>query len=173
MKRPAVACALACGLLSSACGGGSTQSTGSSSQPSATAPSAPSASSSAVPTQAEQGAAYTRITAPTRTAAAAFSAAINDQSTAAQTAEAAKPLIKAYQEALQALARYPWVGQTATDVRTLIAAEAQVLADLQAIGDQNGFSITSFAAQLKKEAITAQSAADIVRADVGLPPSGR
>jgi hypothetical protein len=74
---------------------------------------------------------------------------------------ALRETIPAYQAANNAFLRMGLTGQGATDVRTLVADDSRMLADIQ-IG--NGPAIV-------QDSQVAAGALEAVRADVGLPPS--
>ncbi len=154
--------------VSVGCAGGGGGGTGRSAASAST--SAPSASTTALPlTQAQQAQAYLTAVAPGNAAVQKFRGQVTATSTQAQVAEAAKPLIAAFQDVDNALARIPFTGQAVTDVRSLIAVDGSRIGDFSAVGSQSAFSAASFATTLSRDAAAMDSAVAIVRADLGLP----
>ncbi len=132
--------------------------------------SAPTASPTASAlTQTQQAVAYKTAVAPANEAARKFQSQAPATSTQAQAAAAAKPLIAGLQDVDNALSRIPFTGQTATDVRSLIAADGSLIGDLSAIGSQSDFSTAGFETTLSRDAAAQTSAVTVVRADLGLP----
>lgn len=156
VTRPTLsgAALLAVAICVAACGGSST-------------PAAAPASSSS-PT-ADVGALYLAAVAPANAAGDVFRAKINDQSTQAEVVAAAAPLADAYVAMDERLARIPFTGQAATDVRALVTADGQLIGDLRAIGQQTAFSLAAFQAQFGRDVAAVGSAVTLIRADLGLP----
>ena len=166
--RIAAATAVALTLLTTACGG--SPKAAPASQP-VSAPAASAAPSPEALSQKQQADAYLKAVNPANTALTTFKSKINDNSTAAQVAAAAKPLIAAITQANQDLARVQWTGQAVTDIRTLITADGQLAGDLRSVEQQNAFSLLAFLNQISRDGAALGSAVTIIRADLGLPPS--
>ena len=70
-----------------------------------------------------------------------------------------------------AIMRIAVTGKTATDIRTLVADDRVVIENLDSVSKQTVTSLTKEVAQLKAIGRTAIRAGDVVRSDLGLPPS--
>jgi len=62
-------------------------------------------------------------------------------------------------------------GKVSTDIRTLVSDDRVVIQDLQSVSTQTVASLKKAAAQLEATGLSAVSAGDVVRADLGLAPS--
>jgi len=62
-------------------------------------------------------------------------------------------------------------GKTETDIQTLIADDQVVIKNLEAVKTETVAQLKNDKAQLIASGLTAISAGDIVRSDLGLPPS--
>lgn len=60
-------------------------------------------------------------------------------------------------------------GKTATDIQTLVAADAVVIADLDSITKQTESTLSAWSAKLSADGAPARVAGDAVRTDFGLP----
>jgi len=70
-----------------------------------------------------------------------------------------------------AISRIDVTGKTETDIRTLIADDSIVIKNLEAVKTETVAQIKSDEAQLIATGETAISAGNVVRSDLGLPPS--
>ncbi len=70
-----------------------------------------------------------------------------------------------------AILRIAVTGKTETDIQTLVADDRVVIKDLEAVKTETAAEIRKDAAQLIATGETAISAGDVVRSDLGLPPS--
>jgi hypothetical protein len=123
------------------------------------APPSPIASSTPLSVYAAQ---YEALIKPANDAFAAVRALPSNTTDAAITAALAKtaPVIEA---ADAALLRVPWPPNVATDIRALVTADGPLLADLANLSP-------STIDEALRESGVANAAANIVRADLGLPP---
>jgi hypothetical protein len=93
------------------------------------------------------------------------------QTTGAQAASDAQPAIAAVREAVNELLRVNWPAPTATDIRAQARAFGALTGDLAALVGVTPLSSGSWVNQYAQDAGSASTASDIVRADLGLPPS--
>ena len=70
-----------------------------------------------------------------------------------------------------AVMRIVVTGKVSTDIRTLVSDDRVVIQDLQSVSTQTVASLKKAAAQLEATGLSAVSAGDVVRADLGLAPS--
>jgi len=70
-----------------------------------------------------------------------------------------------------ALMRIAVTGKVATDIHTLVADDGVVIKDLNSVSTQTLGSLSKEAAQLRATGRKAILAGDVVRSDLGLPPS--
>jgi len=70
-----------------------------------------------------------------------------------------------------AISRIDVTGKTETDIRTLVADDSVVIKNLEAVKTETVAQIKEDEAQLIATGETAISAGDVVRSDLGLPPS--
>ncbi len=70
-----------------------------------------------------------------------------------------------------AISRIDVTGKTETDIRTLVADDSVVIKNLEAVKTETVAQIKKDRAQLIATGETAISAGDVVRSDLGLPPS--
>jgi hypothetical protein len=68
-----------------------------------------------------------------------------------------------------AISRVNATGKTATDIQTLVAADAVVIADLNSITKQTESTLSTWSAKLSADGAPARVAGDTVRTDFGLP----
>jgi hypothetical protein len=68
-----------------------------------------------------------------------------------------------------AISRVNATGKTATDIRTLLAADEVVIADLDSITKQTQSTLSAWSAKLTGDGAPARAAGDAVRTDFGLP----
>jgi hypothetical protein len=95
----------------------------------------------------------------------------NSETTGAQAASDAQPAIAAVREAVNKLLRVNWPGPTAADIKAQARAFGAVTGDLAALAGVTPLSSGAWVAQYGQDAGAASAASDIVRADLGLPPS--
>ena len=153
-------------ISTAACGGAS-------SKTASTAPTAAEPVASASPaalSQKQQADAYLAAVAPANSALSAYKTKITDNSTQAEVAAASAPVADAIEQVDNALARIAFTGQTAIDVRAVIATAGVLVGDFRSVGSQNAFSVSKFDATLSRDVGAANAAVAIVRADLGLPP---
>ena len=70
-----------------------------------------------------------------------------------------------------AISRIDVTGKTETDIQTLIADDLVVIKSLEAVKTETVAQLKSDKAQLTATGLAAISAGDVVRSDLGLPPS--
>jgi len=70
-----------------------------------------------------------------------------------------------------AISRIDVTGKTETDIRALVADDQVVIKNLEAVKTETLAQLKSDKAQLVATGLTAVSAGDVVRSDLGLPPS--
>jgi len=153
-------------ISAAACGGASSKTA--SSGPTAAEPVA--SASPAALSQKQQADAYLAAVAPANSALSAYKTKITDNSTQAEVAAASAPVADAIEQVDNALARIAFTGQTAIDVRAVIATAGVLVGDFRSVGSQNAFSVSQFDATLSRDVGAANAAVAIVRADLGLPP---
>jgi hypothetical protein len=95
----------------------------------------------------------------------------NSETTGAQAASDAQPASAAVREAVNKLLRVNWPAPTAADIRAQARAFGAVTGDLAALVGVTPLSSGAWIAQYGQDAGAASAASDIVRADLGLPPS--
>jgi hypothetical protein len=121
--------------------------------------------------KAQAAKAYLADVAPANSAGDAFKKSINNNSTGPQIAQAARPLISAYNAAnnkLDQLAQlYPPAG---TDLKALVNSDSHVVADLSDASTVTSTNSGSWIQQLTTDLTSTKSDANIVRSDLGLPP---
>src|SRR5262245_54894906 len=169
LNSRAFALTLAVGLLAG-CGGG-----GSKAKPGSTTESRTDGGSmtESPPSQHELAQTYLRIVKPANAEADRFNAKANrwdDSTTNAQAAKDAAPLIAAIQKADGKLLRVHWPAATEADIKALIRADGALIGDLRALKGVDMSSAGSLSNQFERDAGDVQAAANIVRADLGLPP---
>lgn len=157
---PVVVLATTCALTLAACGGSGSGASGSSVTSDAVSTTASSPSASPTKPLSYYAAQYTTIVAPANKLIDQLSAASN--ASAADQQKIGTKVAAAIQLADQQLLRVNWPGSTGTDVK------AQVNADGPLIGDLNDLANTS-SSTASRDSAAANSAANIVRADLALP----
>jgi hypothetical protein len=128
---------------------------------------------SATPNREELAREYLRIVAPANAAHDALikkSKSNDSDTTAEQLASDLAPVIAAYEEADNALLRVNWPPSIEADVKALVAANGTLIGDLRAADIQDVLSSSSWATQVSRDGGRSAAAANIVRADLGLPP---
>jgi len=70
-----------------------------------------------------------------------------------------------------AISRIDVTGKTETDIQALIADDQVVIRNLEAVKTETVAQLESDKAQLIATGLSAVSAGDVVRSDLGLPPS--
>jgi predicted RNA-binding Zn ribbon-like protein len=95
----------------------------------------------------------------------------DDNATGEQAAKDAAPAVAAIREADNKLLRVAWPASTAADVKELVRAHGSMTGDLDGLEGVNALSAGAWTTQLTQDAGKASAAANIVRADLGLPPS--
>jgi hypothetical protein len=91
--------------------------------------------------------------------------------TGAEAEQAAQPAISALKQLDTTLTDYAWPANTTTDVHTLIAAAGAVVGDLEGLSSVNLFSSSTWSAQFIHDYDVVGTDANLVRHDLGLPPS--
>lgn len=111
---------------------------------------------------------YLAIVGPAN--AAGNAAVIPDNPTGARLAQVFAPVIAAYQKADDALLRAQWPAGAQADIKAMVTADGAVIGDMNAAAGQNALSAASWETQLSSDGAKAKAAANVVRADLGLPP---
>ena len=161
--------ALVAVALVAGCGGG-----GQKAVDNVTATSTAPAQAQTSPSQDDLGQKYLAIMNPVNAKADEFSKkanAWNDQTTNTQASNDAAPVIAAIDDASNKLLRVPWPASTATDVKELTRAMAAMSGDLGGLQTLSMLDASSWATQFSQDVSTAHTDANIVRADLGLPPA--
>jgi hypothetical protein len=118
---------------------------------------------------------YLRLVKPANEALDAFQKKAaqwdKNNTTPAQAARDAAPLIAASQKLDNALLRVDWPPSTEADMKALVRAHGAVIGDLQGLGSLDLLSKGSWTNQFLQDYGKMQAAVSIVRADLGLPPS--
>jgi hypothetical protein len=169
--RTGLAMLLAVGLLAS-CGGGGGGGNEASPGSSVTTTHHDMTTQSATPSTQELAQTYLRIVRPANAEIDRFTAKArswNDETTNAQAAKDAGPVIAALEEADNELLRVRWPAAIRADVKALVRADGAVIGDLNGIRD--AVAVGSWANQFSKDLGEFAAAVAIVRADLGLPPS--
>ncbi len=166
-------------ISTAACGGASSKTASTAptaAEPVASASTAPTAAepvasaSPAALSQKQQADAYLAAVAPANSALDAYNTKITDNSTQAEIAAASAPVADAIEQVYNALARIAFTGQTAIDVRAVIATAGVLAGDFRSVGSQYAFSVSQFDATLGRDVGALNAAVAIMRADLGLPP---
>lgn len=84
-------------------------------------------------------------------------------------AKDAAPLIAAFEKGDGELLRVDWPAETRADVKALVAADGAVLGDLRVLDTVSLLSAGDWSNQFSQDFGKLAAAADIVRADLGLP----
>jgi hypothetical protein len=164
----------ACAATLAAC-----SSNGSKSAAPTTAVAAPVATTAAVQAATTTAAAidykaqYLAIVAPANAALRTWRAALDklgNDPAASDVARVTAPLITAYESTDNALLRAQWPANAEADIKNLVTTDGTLTGDLNAAGGQNVFSAASWESQVASDGGKAGAAANIVRADLGLPP---
>jgi hypothetical protein len=124
--------------------------------------------------QYELGQRYLRIIGPTNAALAAFKtrvAGYDKSTTDGQLAADLAPLVVAIQQGDKALLPADWPPPVAADVKGLVTANRAFVVDLRAAKSQGGLSSGRWVNQPTKYNRKLAAAANVVRADLGLPPA--
>lgn len=150
-----------------ACGGGAT----STAKPASPTTSVTQEVTAAPLSQRAQADRYLSAVAPANAAVGKFRSQVSAQTPQSQVASAAETLAVAYDAVDNVLARIPFTGSAATDIRTLIAADGALKGDLRSVSAQSAFSASAFSTALARDAGAASSAVALIRADLGLPPA--
>jgi hypothetical protein len=119
---------------------------------------------------------YLRIIAPANAAHRLWSKkakSYDSNTTVEQQASDLAPLIAAYEDADNALLRVDWPPSIAEDIKALVAANGALIGDLRAADSQDVLSRSSWLTQVSQDGGKSAAAANIVRADLGLPPMTR
>ena len=117
---------------------------------------------------------YLRIVAPANSVVTTFrkkAADWNDNTTNPQAAKEAAPVIAAFEKADNELLRVDWPPATAVDVKALVTADGALIGDLNALENVDLLSAGNWANQFSQDAGKVSAAVNIVRSDLGLPPS--
>jgi hypothetical protein len=154
------------------CGGGGGG--GDSAAPEKAASTTPAAATTtSAPNMDELAQTYLRIVKPANQASEALRKKAShwtDSTTPAQAAKDAEPTIAAYRAADNALLRVDWPAATRWDVKELVRADSALIGDLEALEGLDAFSTGNWSSQFVQDAEKVGAAANIVRADLGLPP---
>jgi hypothetical protein len=124
-------------------------------------------------TQADAGAKYLALISPANAALDKINAepALPDNATLQQAQTQLQPYATALQTFdLQAL-RVHWPMSAVADMKTLVTSDAVVINDIESIGGQDVLSITAWENQIGQDAGKSNAGAQIMRADLGLPPA--
>jgi hypothetical protein len=162
---------LAAGLVAGCGGGGGNEASPPAAPPPATTVATTTA---ATPSQQELAATYLRIVKPANEELDRWFARAQrwtDNTPKTQAVKDSQPLIDAYEEAGSKLLRVPWPEATRADVKDLVRADAALIADLNGLGTVDDLSADQWVSQFQHDASQAGAAANIVRADLGLPPN--
>jgi hypothetical protein len=93
-----------------------------------------------------------------------------DNTTAEEVARDAAPLADAIDKASNDLLQVDWPASIQQDIKELVKAYGALSGDLRSVGNQTIFSIANWTTQFAQDGGRARAAANIVRADLGLPP---
>jgi hypothetical protein len=160
-------------LLTTACGGSkkaAATSTGAAAAPSSTTAGATAAGATAGATSATvQSGQYLTAADALDAAYARWRSAIVGKNRVAQLTGPAASYALALTTFDNAISRVNASGKTATDIQTLVAADAVVIADLNSITRQTEATLSSWSAKLSADGAPARVAGDTVRTDFGLP----
>jgi hypothetical protein len=105
------------------------------------------------------------VNAATDTAKSAFDAA----TTAPQLAAAAAPLVASIETLNSTMLRQQWPSVAKADVKSLVIAAGAELGDLNSLATINDSNASTIETNLSKDIAATGTAANIVRADLGLP----
>jgi hypothetical protein len=86
------------------------------------------------------------------------------------TAANVAPVVAAAETADNALLRVAWPSSVLADVKLLVAADGAVIGDLRAVGPGGPPAGGTWLTQYETDAGKQQAAAQVVRADLNLPP---
>jgi cell division protease FtsH len=167
-KRLRTLVVMVCALGLSVCGAG--QAASASGKTTARASTVTTAA--AAPTTSDLGRKYLTIVAAGNAALEVWrteTQAYTANTTAHTAALDAAPLAAAFARVNRALLRVEWPPATATDVKALVKACSVLIADLRAIGKRRGLSVARWTTQVVQSEVKLETAAGIVRADLGLP----
>jgi hypothetical protein len=176
--KPFALIMLAAGVALAGCGGSSGKSSAAGSVATSSPPTSPTTSTTAPTTSttislADLAKQYEAAVAAANKAGDLYNskaAKLPDNATAAQFADIAEPLAKAFQDADQALIRIQWPANIKTDMAAVVTANGALEGDLLAARSQNLFSLATFTQQITSDAGKSHAAVSILRADLGLPP---
>jgi hypothetical protein len=162
-KFPAVSrlatASIAAALLATGCGGGEKKIVIVDAQKTAPA--------STAPTKAEFGQRYLELVAPLNAAIDTLrnrTKGYNDSTPASRIRADAALATAALEHFDNAILRADWPSAVKADVRALVRTDAALQSDLEQIADTDDWT------QLTRDAEASSSAANVVRADLGLPP---
>jgi hypothetical protein len=117
---------------------------------------------------------YLAIVAPVNRAIDRWDASNAPTKTTGQTARVDSPLIAAITRADNRLLRVHWSPRAAADIRSMVKADGAVIADLAIdIQGVQAFSVDDLDSRFVRDLQQVGTAANIVRADLGLPPYSR
>jgi len=126
------------------------------------------------PTRHELAQEYLRIIGPMNAEFARFQAKAkgwDDNTTGPEAAEDAAPVIAAIRKGNNELLRVSWSTSTMSDVKEMVRADGALIGDLAGLAGVDLFSVGNWSSQFTQDAGRLQAAVNIVRADLGLPPS--
>jgi len=117
---------------------------------------------------------YLAIVTPANNVDAAFASeakALPSSATGPEVAKLAAPVIAADEAAIQKLLRVPWPANVLNDMKAFTVAVSTLDADLANVATQNALTISSWGNQFTTDEGKLVGQKNIVRADLGLPPS--
>jgi len=110
---------------------------------------------------------------PVNAAISAFGTKANgwsNSTTSAQAEADAQPLISALQNLQNGLLHDQWPAAAGSDVKAVVQAIAPVIGDLEGLASVNLLNASSWQTTFQRDASSVETAANIVRSDLGLPP---
>jgi hypothetical protein len=163
----------AVGLLAAGCGS-ATKAATSATTLTTSAPDVSRSTASTVLSTSAAAQAYLAAVNPvnaTLTVLANKAGAWTDQTTDAQAESDAQPAIAAMQGLQQKLLDTNWPTSAEQDVKTVVSDTASLSGDLQGLSSLNFLDESSWVSTFERDGTTLTTAANIVRRDLGLPPS--
>jgi len=171
MARRMCCCAVVLGVVLAGCGG----STKTSSSPTTSSTVATTTTVARTTTSApvDYGKTYLALVKPLNAAGDAFNAAIGklgNNPTSASVQTVATPFAEVLSTFDSKVLRVGWPATTAADVKGLVTADGALIGDLASARSQTVLSASSWESALSSDASKSATAANIVRADLGLAP---
>jgi hypothetical protein len=136
-------------------------------------PVAPASSAAPTTAAADYGSQYVAITAPANDALSMWRSAIRklgSDSSPSVIANVTATVAVVLDGTNHELLRAHWPASAEADVKAVVWDEGALIGDLSAVGRQNWFTAASWESHVSADAGKASAAADVVRADLGLPP---